>query len=191
MKQLLVVFAAFLLTCITASSQSVQESWGKQIFGPSSATDQRACERGKLRGNSQQNPETFGELEFKAKQGYLLIYTRGGQLYSYCYAIGLALSNVSIELSPVFRTIIRIEDAAVKRENIKVEVSLEREGNEIARLTESETETEDSDKTWYSFRRLNQNQLAALEQTTSFTIIINRGLGEERYAVNPTSLPGL
>jgi hypothetical protein len=167
------------------------ESWAKQIFAPSSATDQRACERGKQRGKSEQRSESFGELEFKAKQGNLQVSTRSGKLYQFCFALGLFFDNGSIELNAAFYTDIRIEDAAVKRENIKVEVSLEREGTEIARLTESEKETEDNDKTWYSFRRLNQNQLAALEQTTSFTIVIDRGLGEERYAVNPTNLPGL
>jgi hypothetical protein len=181
------IFAAALSSCALFQP----EPWAKEIFAPSSATDQRSCDRGKQRGKSEQKSESFGELEFKAKQGDLRVATRGSKLYFLCYALGLFFSNGSIELSPVFRTDIRIEDAAVKRENIKVEVSLEREGNEIARLTESETETEDNDKTWYSFRRLNQNQLAALEQTTSFTIVINRGLGEERYAVNPTNLPGL
>jgi hypothetical protein len=189
MTRVLMILA--LTLSLTSCALFKPEPWAKEIFAPSSATDQRSCDRGKQRGKSEQKSESFGELEFKAKQGNLQITTRGGKLYSLCYVLGLFFSDGSIELNPVFRTDIRIEDAAVKRENIKVEVSLEREGNEIARLTESETETEDNDKTWYSFRRLNQNQLAALEQTTSFTIIINRGLAEERYAVNPTSLPGL
>jgi hypothetical protein len=167
------------------------EPWAKQIFAPSSMTDQRSCDRGTQRGKSKQTLDDFGRVKFTAKQGDLLFTTRGSKLHLLCYALGLIVGRGSEEFDPIFRTDIRIEASGVKRENIKVEVSLEREGNEIARLTESETETEDNDKTWYSFRRLNQNQLAALEQTTSFTIVINRGLGEERYAVNPTILLGL
>ena len=187
------VFVAVLLALsLTGCALFKPEPWAKQIFAPSSVTDNAACDRGVREGSSKKDlDDKFGSVEFAPKQGDLAFATRSRTLYLLCYATGLISQGRPSSLRDSYTTFIRIQDSAVKRDQIKVQISLEQDGRELVRLTDAEIETEGDDKTWYSFKRFSQNQLSALEQTTSFTIIVNRGLGEERYPINPTNLPGL
>jgi hypothetical protein len=192
MKQIIAPLLVIVLSaCAPSSSQEKQDSWAKQIFAPSSALDQKACAQGRQARSSKPNPDDSpGQVVFTPKQGELNLISRSSLVYFYC-----SITVVAEILDAETRTLIRVKDTAVKGANIKVEVSLEHDSNEIARLKNPDSEASEpkweTDATYFRFGRFDQAQLAAFDQTTSFTIIVNRGLGEERYAVNPTNLPGL
>jgi hypothetical protein len=182
--------SAALILALTLSSCTMfkPESWATQVFSPSSQSINTACDRGIEAGP---NAFDFGRIIFSPTVGKLILTTRLSEVHVSCHLIGSFAKTMMDTISTVAKTEVQVQDSSVKRELISMEISLEHDGQELVRLKTSSTDAEDTDKTWFSFRRLNQNQLAALEQTTSFTIVINRGLGEERYAVNPTNLPGL
>jgi hypothetical protein len=187
----LIALLLMVLLASCAPMRGSQESWGRQIFAPSSALDQKACDKGIQVRSSKPNPDDpFGRLAFSPKQGELDMTTRSRLVYFYC-----SITVVAKILDPEARTLIRVKDTTVTGANIKVEVSLEHNSNEIARLKNPDAEASEprweTDATYFRFGQFDQAQLAALDQTTSFSIIINRGLGEERYPVNPTNLPGL
>ena len=166
------------------------ESWAKQIFSPSSVTYNAACDQGILEASGSQELKPIGRVVLSPKQGGLGVLAGYGQTHLICFGVGRILNRRPEEI-PQFATEIRIQDASVKRDQIKLQVSLEQDGRELSRLEEAEITPEGNDITVYRFKRFNANQLAALDQADSFTIIVNRGLSEERYPINPTNLPGL
>jgi hypothetical protein len=189
MTRVLMILA--LALSLTGCALFKSEAWAKQILLPNASTDSTACNKGVQAGSARQELGSFGTITFKPPQGSLGFSTRISQVYLLCYATGLIIGRKPDNIPDSFSTSVRIEDDTTTRAKIRVEISLEQDGNEIVRLTESEIETEGTAKTWYSFKRLSAAQQTALETANSFTIIVNRGAGEERYAVNPTNLPGL
>ena len=185
------VFVAVLLAVsLTGCALFKPEPWARQIFAPSSQSQSTACDRGI--NSNQELPPIVGRVFLSPKVGELSFHSQLGQLQLLCYlAPSFARDQLSL-IASIAQTYVLFQDSSVKRENVKVEISLERDGQELVRLKPSTvTPREESAATVFEFARLTSDQLTALEQTTSFSIIVNRGLGEERYAVNPTNLLGL
>jgi hypothetical protein len=186
------VLAALILSLsLSGCALFKPEAWAKQMFSPSSQSINTACDNGISSFSRREFPK-FGRVYFSPKVGELGFHSQLGQMTLFCFLAGNFAKSQSSEIAQIFTSEVRLLDTTSKREAIKVQISLEREGQELIRLEPSVIEPqEEAGSTNYVFHRLSGNQITALEETTSFTVIVNRGSGEERYAVNPTNLPGL
>ena len=165
------------------------ETWAKQIFSPSSATDQKACDEGFSARSNPQAPRSIGSVDLQPKVGKLRFQSRIGFIHLRC-RVQVAFDQKPSGPFSDF-SFVSLEDSSVNSKQVKIEISLEASQNEIFRLTDLPIIYDQDNVIWYAIDRRNENLVTALEVVTSFTIIVNRGLGEERYAVNLTNLPGL
>jgi hypothetical protein len=179
------IFAATLSSCTMVKP----ESWAKQIFAPSSGTDQRACDEGFAARSNPQASRSFGYVALKPPVGKLSFFSRIGFIHLRCRVMVAFDQKPSGPFGDF--TYVSIEDSSVTSKQVKVQISLEANQNEVFRLTDLPIISDEVDRIWYAIDRRNENLIKSLETVTSFTIIVNRGAGEERYFVNPTNLPGL
>jgi hypothetical protein len=176
------IFAASLSSCALFTP----EPWGKQLFTPSSQSVNTACDR----ALSNSDYPKIGKVEFSPKIGELSFRSRLAFIAEGCWTN----ENKAFiaKIASGYRNELWLIDTTNKRESIKVEISLERDGRELARVQPSEIEPrERAGSTHFWFNRFNNNEIEALETMNSLTIIINRAGIEDRYTANPTNLPGL
>ena len=178
---MLVGLAAVLIAC--APSVSSREAWGRAVFSPSSSSERAACDAGYQYGQTTKAIQTVGLISFSTPRGSLRLLTRLAKLHFLCNSIGLFNGRKPETYSDVFNTDVGFEDATMVGRFAKVSFSLEDEkGSEFARLTAEQTETE-KNRQWYARKSYSATDLAALDKAASFSIIIERGSGEERYKV--------
>ena len=165
------------------------ESWGKSIFAPSAASDSAACDAGYQYGQTNKAIQTVGFIQFKSSKGPVRLLTRLGMAYFLCNSLGLLNGRKPASISPVFTTSISFDDASFVGKIAKVSISLEdQKGQEFARITAEQDETENS-KQWYKLKSLSSGDIAALDKAVSFTIIIERAAGEEKYKITQQFQP--
>ena len=105
------------------------------------------------------------------------------KLYFICNKIGLLDDAPEPKMRLGFDTDVFFEDATMVGRLAKVSFSLEDEkGSEFARLIAEQTVTWKNYQ-YYARKRYSAADLAALDEAVSFSIIIERGSGEERYKV--------
>lgn len=173
------------------------ESWGNQIFLSKNA-DARACELGRAQSKATYNQQnhsqgdyvSLGQVTLRPPQGELAYFTRYSDYHFYCFVAEPSIPNVGLKdfkFTPASK--VWISDQSVKAEQISVYILLEKDGKESLQI-EPATVVKDSPRyTIFEFRTFSDQETQAIEVATSFTILVNRGSGEERYPISPLNLP--
>jgi hypothetical protein len=191
MRRLIVaLFAAALLNCIAASSQSLQESWGKQIFGPSEDTLKSACN---LVTENPSGP-VIGQLRQKLTSGKTLYFRSATwSQYGLCGAFLPELEKLQGEFFKsedyqrvMTRTRVSVFIAVTFEEDqTNVSISLEDvNGKELLQL-KPDMESNFAGPGGFDFGLVSTKQQKILDSVASFSILVTIKGKTERIRVDP------
>ena len=192
-KLFISLFVVLLSACVPASSQSSQESWARQIFGPSPETLKAACE---LAFEYPANV-VIGEFRLKlASRQTLYFRSVIWQHYGLCklYPAGspirpdefLASEDYKFISSPKYTQVsVFIGGGVSEEDQIDVSLSLESaNGEEILQLRSASPSNSGGA---YDFGLIPPEKRGLLDKVSSFTIIVNSKGKIEKFRLDPSN----
>ena len=188
-NSLMLVFGLMLVACAPNNVRS--ELWARNIFVPTQANAQQGCSA----AFSQSPGNYIGEKTFSSSQGQVRLISAPGDIGVFCQLLGILLSDSSA-LNSFFAT----EEFAALAKKANAGVIVFTKSTSLKDTSAYLSLEDASGKEFSQVRsftvegvipgvRFNFNQLTEIDvlnigKALSFTIVINRGFGEERFPVN-------
>jgi hypothetical protein len=191
---------ALLLTVLLASCapmQGSQESWARQIFGPSSETLKVGCGK----GFDEDNTFTMGvgRLRLKTSSGRVVRFTSApGQIFVMCRLFGVIASGRKgrdsflgsegfQRFSKSARPFIVIEGSELNVNQVKVAITLESETGQKLLEIKPDSNEAFTNGIRFDFKPIAPEQRTLLDSVSSFTIALTIGEKTEQFRVEPTT----
>jgi hypothetical protein len=194
MSKLFVVGALLLGLAACAPGNQFSEPWSRSVFAPSEASLRRGC----IADKDQPVGNYIGQVSFNSQNGIVNFMSAPGQVGVFCKFFAFVLNTPEgqsqfFEL-PTFKS--RVNDAGAyivvytKSDITKVSVHISLEsadGSEIYQLTPKNAENV-IPGVRYDFKQLSASDRENIAKTASFSLVVNRGFGEEKFRVTPSNL---
>jgi hypothetical protein len=183
----------FVLTACVPGNQT-RETWSRSVFAPSEASSRMGC----LAAKDQPAGNYIGQSSFKSEHGIVDFRSAPGQVGGLCkfYAIVLHTpegQNQFFDL-PYFKKLVNEARAFIviytDRDigKVSAHINLESAGGvEFAQLIPKSAEVARVG-VQYDFNQLSVSDLENIAKTSSFSLVVNRGFGEEKFRVTPDNL---
>jgi hypothetical protein len=171
------------------------QAWSNVVFISSQENAQRGC----TAAISQSVGNYIGQKSFASANGNVNFMSSPGQIGIFCQIFSFGLQTQSGRdqyfASEGFQRSVRDSNAYVvvftketDANKISLVLSLEdKDGKEFALLKPATIEGV-SPGIRYDFDNLSSGDVANIAKTNSFTILVNRGAGEEKFRVTPSNL---
>ncbi len=195
-----VLGCAVLVLASCAPSVGGRELWGREVFLPSRATIQDACNLGLKLGND--DSSKIGKFEEAGREGKIRFYSAPGQVFVSCQLFSLFVLNDQMRTaflaSPTFNDVIKesrpfvvIEGSNLTTGNTSVSIVLEDEkGSEIRSLGFSKAEGV-IPGVRFDFGGLSSIPADVFDRTQSFKIVVVRGAETEQFRANADNYSAL
>ena len=191
---MLKIVIPFLMVLLSACApmQRTQESWAREIFGPSAPTLDYACKLAFDIPPEKSFSIEIGQLRIKSSSGRVVrFYSTPGQLYIMCRLFGILApgangrdSFLGTEGYRRFRQNARVfavvEGDDLKPDQVKLEISLEsKSGQQVVQLKPNSTESGGYGNR-FDFSSIAPEQRIILDDVSSFTLnLIITGVSEK------------
>jgi hypothetical protein len=184
----------FVLVACVPENQ-IQETWSRSVFAPSEASFRKAC----VAAINTPLEQDIGEVWFGSPNGKVFFVSAPGTLGMDCqfdFAFGLQdRNNLSNYLnSQEFKELIADSQAFFvvytqkNMADVAAYISLENaKGVEFAQLISNNVEGVIPGFR-YNFTQLSASDIENIAKTTSFSLVVNRGFGKEKFRVTPSNL---
>ena len=191
---------AVLVLASCAPSVGGREPWGREIFLPSRATIQDACNLGLQLGSD--DSSEFGKFEAAGRGGKIRFYSAPGQVFMDCQLYSLFVFNAQMRTaflaSPTFNEVVQesrpfvvVEGSNLTTGNTSLSIVLEDEkSSEIRSLRFSKAEGV-LPGVRFDFGGLSSISADEFDRTRSFRIIVTRGSETEQFRVTPQTYSAL
>jgi hypothetical protein len=176
----LLVLALVLSSCVPTLLSS--KSWVRIAIAPDAVERNEACNRGFSNASRRNFQDVLaGVVDLGGTTSGLQFYSSLGSTYSLCYIFGFGSTRPS--QTPVVNTFVTIDQVGLKPEQVKAQIALEADnGNVLQSIAPSAVRT-DSDGTTLVFGKFTGSDVDAMNNATSFSFILDRGKGEERFRI--------
>jgi hypothetical protein len=188
------VALSFVLVACVAGNQ-FSESWSRSVFTPSEASFRKAC----VTSINTPLEQDIGEVWFSSPNGKVFFVSAPGTLGIDCqfdFAFGLQdRGNLNNYLnSSEFKELMADSQAFFvvytqkNMADVAAHISLENaNGEEFAQLISNNVEGVIPGFR-YNFTRFSALDIENIAKTSSFSLVVNRGFGEEKFRVTPDNL---
>ncbi len=187
------IFLAIFVSCAPTSVGN--ESWSRVVFVASESAAQKGC----TAAITQPPGSYIGQKPFASVNGAVNFMSTPGKVGIFCQLFSFGLQTATARdqyfSSGAFKQQIRDAHAYVvvftketDFKKVSLYLSLEdKDGKEFAQLRNASVEGV-LPGVRYDFDQLNPSDLANIDKTVSFSIVVNRGFGEEKFRVTPSNL---
>jgi hypothetical protein len=172
-----------------APSLVSQEGWVRSFLGASSASRERACEKGAQKARSRETLTNFG-YKHQLSQGELRFGSGFSSSFIVCYA---AIANGQERPSPIpnYETFAVVESSIWKFEDISVQIELEDVSNKTFAIVSSQSKKISSTNNYvFSFNNLTITDLENIDRAESFSIVVHIGKNQEMVRVAKNDVLG-
>ncbi len=192
-KVMIFVFLGLVVSCAPGTIGG--ESWSRTVFVASESAAQKGCTAAVT-----QSPGNYvGQKPFASANGAVNFMSTPGKVGIFCQLLSFVLQTPAARdqyfSSSAFKQQVRDAHAHVvvftketDFKKVSLYLSLEdKDGKEFAQLRNATVEGV-LPGLRYDFDQLNLSDLANIDKTFSFTIVVNRGTGDEKFRVAQSNL---
>ena len=188
----ILVFGIALMGC--APNVVSNELWAKTVFVPTQSGSQQGC----AAGFNQSSEKRIGEKIFRTSRGEVRLTSAPGDVGGFCQLLGILIPN-SAGLNEFFTTeafgeIARKANASVvvfakiaSLSDVSIYLALEDKAGKEFFQVRSYTAEGVIPGVRFNFDQLTPNDVLNIDKAFSFTIVVNRGFGEEKFPITQSN----
>jgi hypothetical protein len=176
----LLLLAVLFSSCVPTLLSS--PNWVRVALAPDAMERNAACDRA-VANAARRDFSTIvaGVVDLSPEDEGLKLFSSLGGTYTLCSVFGI--SGRKPESVPVSSSFIVIEQPGLKASQVTASIELNDGNGVVLRSVSPSSIEEDSEDVTASFRRWNGADFDAMNKAAFFTVVLNRGKGEEKYRV--------